>query len=281
MLTTIWRRLKPLLLMVSPTLVQYVVSYRFYQRCKVRFGSFQKKIRPILFGNGTPLVLSGPFQGLPYLDEIGFCGPIFPKWLGSYECELHDFWHGVLSKSPATIIDIGSAEGYYAVLLAAKLPRTEVHSFDFDPLAIRAQRRLAILNQVTNLIMRKFCDHRILGELLSASPGRSLIICDIEGAETELIDPTACPELLLADLLVELHESSGKILEEVIRCIGDRFSTTHTTQFIPIRPRNPSLYASYAAALSMEDLSRALDEVRGISRGWLALTKRAQHESFS
>jgi hypothetical protein len=42
-------------------------------------------------------------------------GPIEPKWLGTYELELHSIIKGILRAEYNTIIDIGSAEGYYSV----------------------------------------------------------------------------------------------------------------------------------------------------------------------
>lgn len=270
-ISSLWRRVKPVIARISPSAAQIIPSWRMYRRSKARFGAFQEKVKPLLYGKEGPVVLSGPFQGLPYLDEIGFCGPILPKWIGSYECELHEFVESVIADPPALIVDIGSAEGCYAVLLAARLPGARVVSFDFDLLAVRAQRRLAALNRVGNLEIEKMCDHARLASLISSTKGMSLVICDIEGAELEVIDPAGCSALAKADILVELHEVAGRSRAALVEELGSRFASTHSATFIPLEPRDAERFAAVCPRLSREDLERALDEDRGVSCGWLVL----------
>src|SRR6516164_6432959 len=74
----------------------------------------QRYHKQVFFGNCDPHVLSGPFAGLRYLDEP-IWGPIEPKWLGTYEQELLPVIQQIIQTPYSTIIDIGSAEGYYAV----------------------------------------------------------------------------------------------------------------------------------------------------------------------
>lgn len=271
LISHLWRRAKPFVARISPSAAQFVASWRLYLRSKARFGLFQQRMKPLLFAGKQPIVLSGPFKGLPYLDEIGFCGPILPKWIGSYECELHGFIDEVILNPPRLIVDIGSAEGFYAVLLAARLPETRVVSFDYDLLAVRAQRRLAALNHVTNVEIEKHCNHSHLEGLISTAKGRVLVICDIEGAEMEMIDPVKCPELAKADILVELHDGAGRPGGTMSGELGARFGASHSATFIPIQRRDPDFYAPVCQGLIREDLEHALDENRGVSCGWLVL----------
>jgi methylase of polypeptide subunit release factors len=62
----------------------------------------------------------------------GVCSILVPKLLGSYEAELHPVLDQVIRNNYETIIDVGCAEGYYAVGLALSLPTTHVHAFDID-----------------------------------------------------------------------------------------------------------------------------------------------------
>ena len=46
------------------------------------------------------------------------------------------------------------------------------------------------------------------------------MLCDIEGAERELLDPLAAPALLGIDMIVECHDGAAKLLT-------DRFTSSH------------------------------------------------------
>src|SRR4051812_19305855 len=62
-------------------------------------------------------VLQGPFAGMQYVTE-SYGSQLVPKLLGSYENELHDLVEQIVAQRPKIVIDIGAAEGYYAVGLA-------------------------------------------------------------------------------------------------------------------------------------------------------------------
>ena len=80
-------------------------------------------------------VQSGPFAGLVYPDTT-LNAHATPKLLGCYEAELHPALDQVLQTAYDSVVDIGSAEGYYAVGLALKLPEPErwrrVYAYDMD-----------------------------------------------------------------------------------------------------------------------------------------------------
>lgn len=258
-----------------PGVYQVLSSYRFRQHCKKRYGKFQDRLRPLLYGGNPPTVLSGPFQGLPYLDEIGFCGPIFPKWIGSYEDELHPFLEKLLQTPPSVIVDVGAAEGYYAVLLAARLPGSVVHAFDIDPFAKRALARLARLNHVSNLRINSLCTFEELDKLLGPARGAGLLFCDIEGGENYLVDPVKCPALRHANIVVELHETKDFPGEGTRNLLQSRFQDSHEIEHVPHSPKSISRYLEVTRnALTPADLSTALNEVRGASRGYLIMRPR-------
>jgi predicted O-methyltransferase YrrM len=90
---------------------------------------------------------------MAYLDETVW-GPITPKWLGCYELELHDIVETAIACRYDRVIDVGCAEGYYAVGFAWRMPETEVITFDIDPIARRQTRRLAAMAGVSTTIFR-------------------------------------------------------------------------------------------------------------------------------
>jgi hypothetical protein len=154
-------------------------------------------------GKHGRVVLSGPFNGLKY-TRSAVCSAYAAKLVGCYECELHPFLTAALQRGYQTVIDIGCAEGYYAVGWAFKAPSSKVLAFDVDPEARFLCDQLARLNRVeARVCVLGNCDGNALA---NAIKGRTLIICDCEGYELTLIDPDRTPELNQADLIVELHE---------------------------------------------------------------------------
>jgi hypothetical protein len=54
-------------------------------------------------------------------------------------------------------------------------------------------------------------------------------MCDIEGAEQELLDPALAPDLVGMDIIVESHEC---IIKGLTQTLLDRFSVTHEITLI-------------------------------------------------
>jgi hypothetical protein len=182
------------------------------------------------------VVQSGPFAGMAYVSEA-VCSSLVPKLLGSYEAELHAVLAQILNTDYETVIDVGCAEGYYAVGLALGLPRARVHAFDIDE---RARALCAALAQANNVAARVSvageCDHAKLNELVR---GRTLIVCDCEGCELQLLDPGAAPALTKSDLLIELHDM---ILPNITPTILERFASTHEITLVNAAERDPNAY---------------------------------------
>jgi hypothetical protein len=50
-----------------------------------------------------------------YAQVRATCSSVLSKLLGTYESELHPVLHEILIKPYELIVDVGSAEGYYAI----------------------------------------------------------------------------------------------------------------------------------------------------------------------
>jgi hypothetical protein len=74
----------------------------------------------------TLRVAGGPFQGLHYPHRRSVGSAPLPKLLGSYESELHAALEQLLTEEHETVVDIGCAEGYYAVGLGLRLSKAEI-----------------------------------------------------------------------------------------------------------------------------------------------------------
>ena len=212
-------------------------------------------------------VQQGPFAGMQLLG-VAAEGCYLPKFLGCYEMELHPFLEKMPQKNYQTIIDIGCAEGYYAVGLARLLPMATVHARDSDPRARGRCQRMAALNQVSPRVL---IGGEFQGEDFDKFAGqRTLVFCDIEGAEAALLDPARYPGLAGVDVIVEMHDSPKLSVSDLM---ASRFARTHDVEIVRSGPRNAALPAMFANA---SDLDRflAVWEWRGSPTPWAVMTAK-------
>ena len=173
-------------------------------------------------------VRHGPFQGMKYPQPESMGSSLFPKLLGSYEKELQPIWEIICNNAYTEIVDIGCAEGYYAVGLALRIPGAKVFAYDTDQNAIRLCRNMAELNKVgQRVVTGGFCNGEILKPRLLS--GKALIISDCEGYEKDLFSKEIVQLLAHHDVLVELHDFIDIEISSVIR---RRFKDTHVIRAI-------------------------------------------------
>jgi hypothetical protein len=171
----------------------------------------------LLQQQGT-LVMQGPLTGLDFLRESAE-GCHIAKLLGCYEQPLQPFIEQAIAKAYPTILNIGCAEGYYAVGMARRMPTTRVLAHDLNPKAQQVCAELASKNSVSDRVS--------VGSLFTpadfaAYAGQDvLLMCDIEGAERELLDPVLSPALKGMDIIVESHEC---LIPGITQLLIDRFN---------------------------------------------------------
>lgn len=167
-------------------------------------------------------IKNGPFAGMNYIFIPPYRG-LSAKLLGSYEHDLHPAFEEALKAKYQTVINVGSAEGCYAVGYAVKVPTSTVYAFDIDPREQQFCRQLAEVNNVSERVhVGALCTADDLEKLIV---GKSLIIMDCEGCEDDLLDPALAPKLLHADVILEVHDFTDSTLKP--RLIS-RFDQTHT-----------------------------------------------------
>ncbi|HVY70129.1 MAG TPA: hypothetical protein VHH73_09385 [Verrucomicrobiae bacterium] len=216
------------------------------------------------FGNK---VLAGPFKGMVYTEEP-ICSEKWPKLIGSYEDELTPLLEKLVAKRFKLIIDVGCAEGFYAVGFAYSCPGTRVIAVDPLEEAGKRLERLGRANGVADRI--KFCRILSPGGLDRMVEDSTLIVMDCEGAELGLLNPASQRNLTKAEVIVEVHDFVRPgLTEELAR----RFSPTHECQVIQQERRDPKAYpclASVDPALQ----SKLLDEHRPGRLRWLHMAPR-------
>jgi len=226
--------------------------------------------RHVLDRAGGAFVAAGPFRGMQ-LEVASTWNPPTLYLTGAYESELHGHVESLIARQPTVVVDVGSAEGYYAVGLARRLPRCEVHAFDVSPQAQAACRRVASLNAVSDrLTVAGLCTPRELQELCGRD---SLLIVDCEGGEGDLLRPDLAPALSETTVLVELHEF---VDAEIGLTVLSRFRSTHEVEVITAAAPSPDAWP-VLVGLPLRQQLRVLDEGRPIlphPMRWAVLSPR-------
>lgn len=213
-------------------------------------------------------VLSGPFAGMDYVVRASE-GSRAARHLGAYEASLAPVIEAIIAKAPEVIVDIGSAEGYYAVGLARRLPETRVLARDANPKAQALCAALAKANGVDGRVeIGGIFNHT---DFALCNTAKTVVICDIEGAEDGLLDPVAAPGLLKADILVECHDS---ITTGISDRLAARFAASHKVTRID-RKLDDSGLPAWMEELSDLDRLIALWEWRSGPTPWLWMETRA------
>jgi hypothetical protein len=230
----------------------------------------------------------GPFAGMRYIDySIG--SAYLPKLLGTYERELLPTIEQECARRPGLIVDLGAAEGYYAVGLALRNPEARVVAFESAEDGRAALLKMAKLNGVRGQIeIRGHCAPPDLQSVLESRRDErtpvpnprnadflpvpdhpAFILCDVEGDERFLLDPFVVPSLQRAAILVETHEF---IYPGITEALCERFGSTHRVQLIwqTLRSRADFPFHSLGTRLIPKSyLDWAVSEWRPIQMCWL------------
>jgi len=174
------------------------------------------------------VVHNGPFAGMRYAHALPAGSIFYPKLLGSYEAELHSVFERIIRTNYTAVVDVGCADGYYAVGLAMRMPSVIVSAYDIDPSAREICAANAKLNGVSERVrIARYCDAEELRRLELGD--RAFILCDCEGFEIELFTPDLVGHLANHDLLIELHDFIDITIRDTLR---ERFSLTHDATLV-------------------------------------------------
>ena len=213
------------------------------------------------------IVQRGPFAGMRYLAQPSE-GALIARLLGIYEASLTPVIERIIAGGYGQVLDIGSAEGYYAVGLALRMPAARILAYEIDPRARALLASLAQQNGVGDRIERhEECTHASFDICHDA---KSVVICDIEGAEDQLLDPEAAPGLREADILVETHPGLARGVTQRLQA---RFAHSHRITQLGRAVDSASL-PDWMAGLDDMDRLVALWEWRSAPTPWLWMTRK-------
>ena len=213
-------------------------------------------------------ILSGPFKGMRYGD-FSYNSALIPKLLGTYEADLHGWVGEALGAGYDAVINIGCAEGYYAVGLARMMPSATIHAYDIDERARRACAELAAKNDVSDRVI-------IGGELkpdgFEAFAGRRvLVMVDAEGAEVDILQPALSPALAGMNIIVETHDLFRK---GALAVLIQRFAATHDITRVDQQPK-AVVFPPWLQSLPHLDQLLAVWEWRAQPTPWLVMRPKS------
>ncbi|MCP4385106.1 MAG: methyltransferase domain-containing protein [Hyphomicrobiales bacterium] len=223
-----------------------------------------------IYRRSKGVVAAGLFRGMRIQPEmVREEGDLAAKLVGCYEQELEPAFRKASQVDRDLIVNIGCAEGYYAVGLARLNPEAKVVAFDIEEAACKACRQNAELNGVGDRVeARTDNSPEKLRGLLMASRN-PLLVVDCEGAERDMLDPTVVRELAQCDIVVECHDFVDRSITNVIR---ERFAETHEIQTIRQGARDPHESALLRGFAEL-DLWLAVCENRPESMHWLVMRR--------
>ncbi|MGN6367284.1 MAG: hypothetical protein ACTHN5_03395 [Phycisphaerae bacterium] len=217
-----------------------------------------------------PIVVAGPFKGMVFTRQT-YSSALVPSLLGTYEKEIHPAVEALCNFGFDVLADIGAGEGYYAVGMLLKNKSAITIGYEMFKPANHVLHRVAKLNGVGNRLVRPgMCTAEKLSAALRKAK-RPAVICDCEGAEDFLLDPTAIPELRRAAILVELHDHERAGVSDRVR---ERFASTHDVTVYRTTGRSMSdLPEGYS--MTPRELEELVVEHRGVPQLFYLLMPKA------
>jgi 23S rRNA U2552 (ribose-2'-O)-methylase RlmE/FtsJ len=192
---------------------------------------------------------------------------LFPKLSGSYENELHPMIAKLFVNAYDQVIDIGCAEGYYAVGAALKFKNVPVFAFDLDAVAREQCAAMAQVNNVKSQVkILAQCTATWLYE--NCMNKHNLIICDCEGCERQLFGYQNIAAFSNSDLIVELHPMYHR---DVRKFLYNLFFTTHEIYYVSSYDDNRKIFElpeEYDFMTGLDKL-KLVQEGRRFSMDWM------------
>lgn len=229
---------------------------------------YRAGLLPKIWAEFEGTVKTGPFTGMRLVPEVCWGdGDTASKLMGLYEDEIQTQIKHCFVNQPDLVINVGSAEGYYAVGMARRLGCRTI-AVDTDARARSITQRTADLNSVTVETLESLAATEL--EPLLQSAVKPMMIVDCEGYEQHLMDPVLAPSLKRTTCLIESHDCFVPGITETLRT---RFAATHHVTVINARGKNPWMFRALDRYWDLEKLI-LVNECRPESAKWIWITPR-------
>jgi hypothetical protein len=221
-----------------------------------------------LLDGGPPVVQRGLFAGMRYpTDRLADIDVPTAKLLGVYEQEIATVFEDAIERDTRTFVDVGCADGYFAVGMPFVAPRLTTHAFDIARSARALCASVAAINDVTARV--KIKDKFSTASLDGLDMQGALMLCDIEGAESTLFDGRLVSRLRHTFVAIEVHE-------HVVPGLSERLCSAFTATHIhrTVRQAEHRLEEFADLPLTPTEITIALRENRPSSLHWLVFDPR-------
>tara|TARA_Y100000996_G_scaffold383606_1_gene339691 strand:- start:159 stop:989 length:831 start_codon:yes stop_codon:yes gene_type:complete len=216
-------------------------------------------------------VQQGPFKNMILSKKqywgIGDNGK---KILGLYEKEIQDLIVEIQEKKQyKTLIDIGGADGFYAVGSVVNNLFQECLVFETSNKGRESISNNAKLNNVEDMISIQGIATESAVLDLPRDINQSLILCDIEGGEFELFSSKLLEKLYPSNIIIEIHKRSKKDEIDLEKRISKLFTIKKIIQ-------NPKSLHIFDELKNFNDNNRSLllSEGRSYVQEWWHVTPK-------
>jgi len=189
----------------------------------------RKRISRELFARLHGQVAHGAFAGMK-LDSAPAWGrsDLGAMLLGCYELEIIEELHGEEFNSRSHFVDIGAADGYYAVGCLRNGRFKTADCFEVTSAGRETIARNAKVNKVDDKLRIFGVADQTLPKLLGDTNwSDTIVLCDIEGGEFDLFNDTFLRELKGAMILIEIHnwvEDFWERYSKFLQCASSHYS---------------------------------------------------------
>lgn len=215
----------------------------------------------------------GPFRGTRLPRTTVDDAPEFgANWiLGTFEQQIANLIEG---QSYENVINIGAAQGWYGIALLLKKQTTNVYFFESDTQLHPIIREFAQLNGVSEGInIFGHADENFLSKLQGVPlQSDTLILIDIEGGESSLLNDKNILALKNCHLIIELHEFTSEMLSrgnDLIHRLTQHFEITVLDGLTRRVPRGLEI-----SGVSDQDIHHLTYEFRPNAMRWVSCTPK-------
>ena len=231
----------------------------------------KKKLWSILREKYNYKVAYGPFKGMSLPQRLWWGDDRITQTLGIYEEHVLEKLRLFSMQGATRFIDIGAANGYFAIGMAYSKIYAQIFAFEIEPQGQELIKENAIRNRCSDVVsVFGEASYSSLKNLLSEDI-KTTILIDIEGAEYKLLSKEMLSLLSNCYLIIELHpwlvDEDNNLQDKLLEMANKKFNV----ELIKRENYSPNIFPEMDD-LSDEERLIAVGEGRTKNMQWLVLT---------